>query len=113
MLETIIENNPVLNKFLREFRQAFQNKAQVRHFQHYIIALMIYLGDKNLSGLSRTIPDGRHQCSLYCFLTKQKWNTAEVKQIRIDLLNRKVRHTLQAMRKHGQKPKVFLIIDDI
>lgn len=112
MLETIIENNSILNNFLNEFQEAFQNKAQFRHFQHYIIALMIYLGDKNLSGLSRAIPDSRNQCSLYRFLSKQKWDTEKVKEIRLELLNRKARRALQAIRRRGQTPKVFLIIDD-
>jgi hypothetical protein len=61
MLEAIVRNNRILNQFLNEFRDAFQNKAQFWHFQHYVIALMIYLGDKHLSGLSRAIPDGRHE----------------------------------------------------
>lgn len=112
MLEAIIENNPILNKFLGEFRQAFRNKAQFRHFQHYIIALMIYLGDKNLSGLSRAIPDGRNQCSLYRFLSKQDWDIDQVKQVRLDMLNRKARRALQAMKRKGKKATVYLIIDD-
>ena len=74
MLEAIVKNNGELNKFLNEFREAFGNKAQFRHFQHYVIALMIYLGSKNLSGISRAIPDGRHGCSLYRFLSHPKWD---------------------------------------
>lgn len=112
MLEAIIRNNPILNNFLNEFQEAFQNKAQFRHFQHYVIALMIYLGDKNLSGLSRAIPDGRNECSLYRFLSKQKWDVEQVKQIRLERLNRKTRRALQAIRRRGQVPKVYLIIDD-
>lgn len=112
MLEAIIENNRILNKFLGEFREAFQNKAQFRHFQHYVIALMIYLGEKNLSGLSRAIPDGRNQCSLYRFLSAQDWDVEQVKQIRLELLNRKARRALEAMQRKGKKARVYLIIDD-
>ena len=111
MLEAIIENNHILNKFLSEFRSAFQNKAQIRHFQHYVIALMIYVGEKNLSGLSRAIPDGRNQCSLYRFLSVQDWDVGQVKQIRLELLNRKARRALAAMQRKGQA-RVYLIIDD-
>lgn len=112
MLEAIIENNRILNKFLSEFREAFGNKAQFRHFQHYVIALMIYLGEKNLSGLSRAIPDGRHQCSLYRFLSVQDWDVEQVKQMRLEMLNRKARRALQAMKRKGKKVPVYLIIDD-
>ncbi len=112
MLEAIVENNHVLNKFLSEFRTAFQNKAQFRHFQHYVIALMLYLGDKNLSGLSRAIPDGRNQCSLYRFLSAQEWDVEQVNQIRLEMLNRKARRALKALQRNGKKAPVYLIIDD-
>jgi SRSO17 transposase len=112
MLQAIVENNRILNNFLNEFRDAFQNQAQVRHFQHYVIAIMIYLSAKNLSGLSRAIPDGRDQSSLYRFLATQDWDVEQVKQIRLEMLNRKARRALKAMRRQDKKPPVYLIIDD-
>jgi len=112
MLEAIVKNNAELNKFLNEFRMSFGNKAQFRHFQHYVIALMIYLGSKNLSGISRAIPDGRHECSLYRFLSQPKWDMEQVKKDRLKLLNRKARRVLQAMGRRNKTAKVYLIIDD-
>jgi SRSO17 transposase len=112
MLKAILENNRILSQFLSEFRAAFSNKAQFRHFQHYVIALMIYLGDKNLSGLSRAIPDGRHESSLYRFLSQSKWDTETVKQIRLEQLNRKARRALAKQQRKGKKARVYLIIDD-
>lgn len=76
-----------------------------------MIALMIYLGEKNLSGLSRAIPDARNQCSLYRFLSSQDGDTEQVKHIRLELLNRKARRALEAMQRKGQA-WVYLIIDD-
>jgi SRSO17 transposase len=112
MLQAILENNGVLNQFLSEFRAAFRNKAQFRHFQHYVIALMIYLGDKNLSGLSRAIPDGRHECSLYRFLSQGKWDAEQVNQIRLEQLNRKARRALAKEQRKGKEATVYVIIDD-
>jgi len=112
MIAAIIENNRALRQFLSEYREAFRNKAQFRHFTHYVIALMIYLGARNLSGLSRAIPDGRDQSSLYRFLAKQEWDVEQVKQIRLEMLNRKARRALQALQRKGKKPPVYLIIDD-
>ena len=112
MLEAIVKNNQVLDKFLNEFREAFGNKAQFRHFQHYVVALMIYLGSKNLSGISRAIPDGRDESSIYRFVTYPKWDMKAVKDTRLKLLNRKARRALDAMRRGNKKPKVYLIIDD-
>jgi len=112
MLKAIVENNRILSQFLSEFRDAFANKAQFRHFQHYVIALMIYLGDKNLSGLSRAIPDGRHESSLYRFLSQAKWDGEQVKQIRLEQLNRRARRALAKQQRNGKKATVYLIIDD-
>lgn len=112
MLEAILKNNRILSQFVSEFRDAFANKAQFRHFQHYVIALMIYLGDKNLSGLSRAIPDGRHESSLYRFLSQAKWDAEQVNQIRLEQLNRKARRALAKQQRNGKKATVYLIIDD-
>lgn len=112
MLEAIVENNWRLSQFLSAFREAFGNRAQFRHFQHYIIALMIYVGDKNLSNLSRAIPDGRHESSLYRFLSQAKWDADKVKQIRLEELNRKARRALAKQQRKGKKATVYLIIDD-
>jgi len=112
MLQAIVENNRILSQFLSEFRSAFRNKAQFRHFQHYVIALMIYLGNKNLSGLSRAIPDGRHESSLYRFLSQAKWDAEQVKQIRLEQLNRRARRALAKQQRNGKKATVYLIIDD-
>ena len=111
MLEAIVENNRILNQFLSEFRVAFRNKAQFRHFQHYVIALMIYLGDKNLSGLSRAIPDGRHESSLYRFLSQGKWDADKVKQVRLEELNRKARRALAKQQRKGKRqPCIWLLM---
>ena len=112
MLEAILKNNRVLSQFVSEYRGAFRNKAQFRHFQHYVIALMIYLGDKNLSRLSRAIPDGRHESSLYRFLSQAKWDAEKVKQIRLEELNRKARRPLSKQQRKGKQATVYLIIDD-
>lgn len=112
MLEAILESNRILSQFLSIFREAFGNKAQFRHFQHYVIALMIYLGEKNLSGVSRAIPDGRHESSLYRFLSQAKWDAEKVKQIRLEELNRRVRRALAKEQRKGKKATVYLIIDD-
>jgi SRSO17 transposase len=112
VLETIVENNETLNKFLNEFRGAFKNKAQFRHFGHYVMALMIYLGSKNLTGLSRAIPDGKSESSLYRFVSSMDWDVEAVEQCRMALLNRKTRRALKAAQRKGRQVAVFLIIDD-
>lgn len=112
MLDAIIKNNPILNNFMAAFRPAFRNRRQFRHFQHYLIAIMLYLGRKNLSGLSRAIPDETDQSSLYRFLAKQDWDAEVVEGQRLAQVNRRVRRAIQAQKKQGEVLPVYLIIDD-
>lgn len=41
--------------------------------------------------------------SLYRFLAKEDWDAEQVKQIRLDLLNRNARRALQAMQRKGRR----------
>ncbi|MGH2544555.1 MAG: IS701 family transposase, partial [Ardenticatenaceae bacterium] len=94
------------------FREAFQNQPQYRHFQAYVIGLLIYLGSRNLAGLSRAIPAGKSPCSLYRFMAQMEWDTEQVEQIRWEMLNRRTRRALAAAGQGGQPVPVFLAIDD-
>ena len=41
MLKEIVQSHEPLGKFLRAFREAFRNHPQYRHFQAYVVALLI------------------------------------------------------------------------
>jgi len=112
MLETIIENNASLSSFVSEFRSAFRNKGQNGHFIAYLVALWVYTGSKNLTGISQAVPGRRDESSIYRFLTVQDWDEQEVKRTRLGMLNRKARRALKAIAKPGELTPVFLIIDD-
>ena len=112
MLEAIVQSYDGLSKFLSAFRHAFKNCPQYRHFQAYVIGLMIYLGSRNLAGLSRAIPDGRSACSLYRFVAEMDWDMEQVEEVRWEMLSRRTRRALQAAGRRGKAIPVFLAIDD-
>jgi SRSO17 transposase len=112
MLEAIVQRHEPLSKFLTAFRDAFQNGAPYRHFQVYVVGLLIYLGSRNLAGLSRAIPDGRKACSLYRFVAQMDWDMDRVERVRWGMLNRRTRRALQSAAQHGRPVPVFLAIDD-
>ena len=112
MLKAIVQSYERLGKFLDAFRYAFKNSPQYRHFQAYVVGLVIYLGSRNLAGLSRAIPDGKSACSLYRFVAEMDWDMDRVEQVRWELLNRRTRRALQAAGRRGKPVPVFLIIDD-
>jgi SRSO17 transposase len=112
MLERIVKNHEELSNFLNGFRSAFKNCPQYRHFQAYVVGLMIYLGSRNLAGLSRAIPDGKSASSLYRFVAKMDWDEECVEQMRWEMLNRRTRRVLQAAGRQGKQVPVFLAIDD-
>lgn len=112
MLEAIVHSHESLSKFLTAFRDAFKTRAQYRHFQAYVVGLLIYLGSRNLAGLSRAIPDGRKACSLYRFVAEMDWDMDHVEHVRWEMLNRRTRRVLQSAARHGRPVPVFLAIDD-
>lgn len=112
MLERIIQRNEPLHNFLTAFREAFKNGPQYRHFQAYVVGLLIYLGSRTLAGLSRAIPGGRSACCLYRFLAEMDWDVEKVEQVRWAMLNRHTRRALQAAGRHNKAVPVFLAIDD-
>lgn len=112
MLQAIVQNHEALSNFLSSFREAFANQPQYRHFQAYVLGLLIYLGSRNLAGLSRAIPDSKSPCSLYRFMAQMEWDTEQVEQIRWEMLNRRTRRALSAAGRRGQAVPVFLAIDD-
>ena len=112
MLDTIVQSHEHLGNFLGAFRDAFRNQPQYRHFQAYVIGLLIYLGSRNLAGLSRAIPDGKSACSLYRFVAEMDWDMERVEQVRWEMLNRRTRRALQAAGRRGNPVPIFLIVDD-
>ena len=52
MLQAIVQSHDPLGKFWSAFHEAFRTRPQYRHFQAYVVALLIYLGSHNLAGLS-------------------------------------------------------------
>jgi SRSO17 transposase len=112
MLETIVQSHEHLSNFLNVYRGAFKNSPQHRHFQAYVVGLMIYLGSRTLAGLSRAIPAGRSASSLYRFVAKMDWDAERVEQVRWEMLNRRTRRALQAAGRQGKPVPVFLAIDD-
>lgn len=112
MLQAIVQSHQALSNFLSLFRDAFHNQPQYRHFQAYVIGLLIYLGSRNLAGLSRAIPNGKSPCSLYRFMAQMEWDMEQVEQVRLEILNRRTRRALAAAGRRSQSVPVFLAIDD-
>lgn len=112
MLEAIVQSHEELSNFLKAFRSAFRNQPQFRHFQAYIVGLLIYLGRRNLAGLSRAIPGSRDASSVFRFIAKMEWDSEEVESVRWEMLNRRTRRVLQAVRRKDKVIPVFLVVDD-
>ena len=112
MLEAIVQSHESLSNFLNLFRDAFSNRPQYRHFQAFVLGLLIYLGSRNLAELSRAIADGKSACSLYRFMAQMEWDTEQVRQVRWEMLNRRTRRALAAAGRRDQPLPVFLAIDD-
>jgi SRSO17 transposase len=107
MLEAIVRSHEDLSNFLNAFRGAFRNSPQFRHFQAYVVGLLIYLGSRNLAGLSRAIPGNKDASSLFRFMARMDWEPEQVEAIRWEMLNRRTRRALQAAGQRGRTVPVF------
>ncbi len=112
MLEAIVRSHEDLSNFLNAFRGAFRNSPQFRHFQAYVVGLLIYLGSRNLAGLSRAIPGNKDASSLFRFVARMDWEPEQVEAIRWEMLNRRTRRAVQAAGQRGRTVPVFLALDD-
>ncbi len=112
MLDAIVQSHEELSNFLSEFRSAFRNAPQYRHFQAYVVGLLIYLGSRNLAGLSRAIPGSKDASSVFRFVARMDWDVEQVETIRWEMLNRRTRRALQAAGRNGKTIPVFLAVDD-
>ncbi len=57
MLQAIVQSHEPLGKFMSAFRDAFRNRPQYRHFQAYVVALLIYLGSRKITYPTRKLSD--------------------------------------------------------
>ena len=90
MLEAVVQGYDSLNNYLSVYGEAFKNSPQYRHFQAYAVGLIIYLGSRNLAGLSRAIPDGKSTSRLYRFVAEMDWDMEQVEQVRWEMPNRRM-----------------------
>lgn len=79
-------------------------KPATQHFRHFLVALILYLGTKNITGLNRAAFNRCHLSSFDRFLTEGSWKIEEFDQIRQADLNRHIRRFLD---KYTAKNQLF------
>ena len=88
------------------------NQAATRHFRHFLVAFILYVGTKNITGLNRSTFNRCHLSSFDRFITEGSWEARDFERIRLDYLNRKLRRFLDTRQAKGQLVPAFLCIDD-
>jgi hypothetical protein len=81
----IVEFPEVVQEALREFGDLLPNEPQRRHFAQYLTGLYV-AARKNVSAINREFARPTDQSCLNRFLTDATWDTDEINQRRLDLL---------------------------
>src|ERR1700685_3754790 len=83
----IVEFPQVVQEALREFGDLLPNEPQRRHFAEYLTGLFV-ADRKNISGINREFAQTTDQSCLNRFLTDAVWDTQQLNQRRLDLLQK-------------------------
>lgn len=81
----IIEFPYIVEDALREFGDLLPNEPQRRHFAEYLTGLYV-AADKNVSAINREFARPKDQSCLNRFLTDASWDTKEINQRRLEIL---------------------------
>ena len=111
MTDYIVNRWPHFSNFLDLFTAKLTKPAK-RHLLALLIALIIYDGRKNVTGLNRALFAPRHPSSLNRFLSEANWDENGLEQLRQTELNRRIRQYLKSHQAKGVKVPAMLCIDD-
>jgi hypothetical protein len=83
----IIDYPHVVQEALRDFGDLLPNEPQRRHFAEYLTGLFV-AARKNVSAINREFAHAGDQSCLNRFLTEVTWDTTQLNERRLDLLQR-------------------------
>lgn len=111
MTEYIVKRWPNFDNFVQLFTTKLGKPAR-RHLVEFLVALIIWEGRKNISGLNRALFAPCHPASLSRFIGEARWEAQALEQTRLTELNRRVSRYLEHQRVRGLSVPAFLCIDD-
>jgi SRSO17 transposase len=101
----IVAPAPVVSDHAAVFRDLFENQCQFRHFQHYLMGLIV-LPNKSMTNIARCILDSTDKTNLSRFLSEAPWWEEQVN-------HRRIRFMLQQTKPHRRRRRESLLaIDD-
>ena len=101
----IVAPAPLVTAHAEAFRDLFENRCQLRHFEHYLTGLMV-LPDKNLANIARCVLDSADKTNLSRFFSTAPWFQEQVN-------DRRVRSMLEQTKPvRRSKADSVLVLDD-
>jgi SRSO17 transposase len=101
----ILAPAPLVATRAETFRDLFENRCQIRHFENYLTGLMV-LPNKSLANISRCMLESSDKTNLSRYFSQDRWQAEAVNQRRIGYML----HETQAVRL--TKEQSALILDD-
>jgi len=81
----IVMPAPVVTAYAETFRDLFENRCQMRHFENYLTGLMV-LPNKSLANIARCVLDSADKTNLSRFFAAAPWSQEQVNDRRVELL---------------------------
>src|SRR5664280_2379349 len=101
----IVCSAPLVTKHAQVFRDLFENRSQMRHFENYLTGLMV-LPNKSMANIARCVVDSADKTNLSRFFSEAPWVQAEINE-------RRVRYMVsQTKDVRLKKEESVLVVDD-
>ena len=101
----IVCSAPLVTKHAQVFRDLFENRCQIRHFENYLTGLMV-LPNKSMANIARCVVDSADKTNLSRFFSEAPWVQAEINE-------RRVRYMVsQTKDVRLKKEESVLVVDD-
>jgi hypothetical protein len=100
----ILEPAPVVTEHAGVFRDVFENQCQFRHFQHYLMGLIV-LPNKSMANIAHCILDSPDKTNVARFFSEAPWRADEVNR-------RRIRFMLQQTQPHRRRRRESLLVLD-
>ena len=101
----IVSPAPLVSTHAEVFRDLFENRCQMRHFENYLTGLMV-LPNKSMANIARCVVDSADKTNLSRFFSEAPWFQAQVNDRRLRYMLRQTKEVRLA------KDRSALVVDD-
>jgi hypothetical protein len=101
----ILAPAPLVATHAEAFRDLFENRCQIRHFENYLTGLMV-LPNKSMANIARCLIESSDKTNISRYFSKDRWEQEQINDRRVRYVLKQTKHVRLAKERSG------LILDD-